>query len=145
MTIWFDMDGTIADLYSVENWLSMLRAYDPTPYAQAKPLWNMHELASLLQQVQARGYKIGIISWGSKCSTPAYDEAVRLAKIAWLAEQLEDFTFDSIKIVPYGTTKWFACGCEGILFDDESNNRENWGNGLAFAPSRIFSTLSCLL
>ena len=31
MMIWFDMDGTIANLYGVENWLPMLRAYDPTP------------------------------------------------------------------------------------------------------------------
>ena len=36
--IWFDMDGTIADLYGVENWLEMLIAEDPTPYAVAKPL-----------------------------------------------------------------------------------------------------------
>ena len=35
--VW-DMDGTIADLYGVENWLPMLRAYDPTPYRTAKPI-----------------------------------------------------------------------------------------------------------
>ena len=27
MKIWFDMDGTIADLYGVENWLEMLIRY----------------------------------------------------------------------------------------------------------------------
>ena len=31
MTIWFDMDGTIADLYGVEGWLEMLIAKDETP------------------------------------------------------------------------------------------------------------------
>ena len=31
MTIWFDMDGTISDLYAVENWLPMLRAENPKP------------------------------------------------------------------------------------------------------------------
>ena len=25
----FDMDGTVADLNGVDNWLPMLRAYDP--------------------------------------------------------------------------------------------------------------------
>lgn len=145
MTIWFDMDGTLCDLYGVKDWLPMLRNYDPTPYAQAKPLWNMLALASLLRQVQAKGYKVGIISWCSKCSTPAYDAQVKLAKTRWLLEQLDGFTFDSIKIVPYGTDKWFACGCEGVLFDDELNNRTAWGNGLAYEPSRIFSALSCLL
>ena len=33
--IWFDMDGTLADLYGVENWLEKLRASDPSPYAEA--------------------------------------------------------------------------------------------------------------
>lgn len=63
MTIWFDMDGTIADLYSVENWLPMLRAYDPAPYALAKPLVHMATLARLLHKAQANGYKVGVISW----------------------------------------------------------------------------------
>ena len=29
--ICFDMDGTIADLYAVPNWLEKLRAYDASP------------------------------------------------------------------------------------------------------------------
>ena len=28
MTIWFDMDGTLFDLYSVENWLEYLQNED---------------------------------------------------------------------------------------------------------------------
>lgn len=31
MTIYFDMDGTIANFYGVENWLDYLKAYDTTP------------------------------------------------------------------------------------------------------------------
>ena len=34
--ICFDMDGTIADLYAVDNWLAKLRAEDETPYQEAK-------------------------------------------------------------------------------------------------------------
>ena len=36
--IYLDMDGTIADLYAVPNWLKMLRAENPAPYIQAEPL-----------------------------------------------------------------------------------------------------------
>ena len=32
-TIWFDMDGTIANLYGVDNWLDKLHASDASPYA----------------------------------------------------------------------------------------------------------------
>ena len=43
--ICFDMDGTIADLYSVNGWLDYLIAEDVTPYAQAKVMLNMSALA----------------------------------------------------------------------------------------------------
>ena len=62
MTIWFDMDGTIANLYAVENWLEYLQDEDTKPYAEAKPLVNMARLAKALHKVQRNGYKIGIIS-----------------------------------------------------------------------------------
>jgi len=68
MKIWFDMDGTIADLYGVNGWLEMLIAEDTTPYAIARPLVNLSQLARKLNTLQRAGYEIGIISWGSKNS-----------------------------------------------------------------------------
>ena len=41
ITINFDMDGTIADLYGVENWLDYLIAEDTTPYTEAEPLLRL--------------------------------------------------------------------------------------------------------
>ena len=144
MTIWFDMDGTIADLYSVENWLPMLRAYDPTPYANAKPMLRLATLAYMLNKVRAKGYKVGVISWGSKVSTPAYDTAVANAKHKWLAKHLPSVTFDEIHVVPYGTPKQnFKHSDFDILFDDEERNRTNWG-GYAFTEREIMSVLKAL-
>lgn len=51
-TIFFDMDGTIADLYSVENWLEYLINADALPYEIAKPLLRLSTLARLLNQLQ---------------------------------------------------------------------------------------------
>ena len=39
--IWFDMDGTIADLYGINGWLDMLLEENARPYEIAKPLLNM--------------------------------------------------------------------------------------------------------
>lgn len=136
--IWLDMDGTIANLYAVENWLPMLRAYDPTPYAQAEPMWNMSSLARLLHKAQRLGYEIGIISWLSKESTQEYDNAVTVAKIEWLQLHLPSVVFNEIIIVAYGTPKHEIC--QGILFDDELKNRECWGEG-AFEPSELLDFL----
>ena len=140
--IWFDMDGTIADLYGVENWLPMLRASDPTPYAVAAPLLHLSTLARLLNKAQRAGYEIGVVSWLSKSSTPEYDEAVTAAKLWWLNKHLHSVNFDEIKIVAYGTPK-NTLGT-GILFDDEKPNRDAWGEG-AYNPEMIFEILSSLM
>lgn len=136
--ICFDMDGTIADLYAVENWLPMLRAFDPTPYAVAEPMWDMAELASLLHEVQAIGIEIRIITWLSKDSNPEYDRAVREAKREWLEAQ--DFPFDHFHGVAYGATKadsirrYLADDESAILFDDNAKVRQGWHMGEAIDP-----------
>ena len=126
--IYLDMDGTIADLYAVPNWLKMLRAENPAPYIQAEPLVRLSALARHLNRLQRNGYIIGIISWGSKHATPEYDEAVAKAKNFWLNKHLPNVKFDEIHIVPYGTPKsTVAKEKNGYLFDDEEDNRVEWG------------------
>ena len=142
MKIWFDMDGTIADLYAVEDWLPKLRAYDSSPYRDAAPMIHLSTLARLLNRLQRQGYEIGIISWLSKDPDPAYGADVTLAKIKWLKKHLASVNWDHINIVPYGTPKHEICG-EGILFDDEERNRENWGEN-AYAPCEILNVLKSL-
>ena len=132
------MDGTIADLYAVENWLNMLRAYDPTPYVQAEPMLNMSAFARLLHKAQRLGYKICIISWLSKEPTAEYDMAVTQAKLQWLENHLPSVEWDKIFILPHGTPK-NSFG-NGFLFDDEEQNRNDW-NGVALEPYEILDFL----
>lgn len=140
-TIFFDMDGTIADLYGVENWLNYLINFDPSPYKNAKPLLNLNSLARILNRLQRIGYHIGIISWLSKNSTESYDEAVTQAKKAWLNKHLASVRFDEIHIVSYGTPKEiFAHNKQDILFDDEEKNRLNW-TGKAYNVESILEIL----
>ena len=138
--IYLDMDGTIADLYAVPNWLKMLRAENPAPYIQAEPLVRLSALARHLNRLQRNGYIIGIISWGSKHATPEYDEAVARAKNFWLNKHLPSVKFDEIHIVPYGTPKSTVVDCDGWLFDDEERNREEWGEN-SFDANDIIGTL----
>ena len=141
ITINFDMDGTIADLYANPNWLPMLRAFDPTPYATARPLLRLNTLARKLNELQKQGYKIAVISWLSKESTAEYDEAVTATKMAWLAEHLPSVHWDRITIIPYGTPKENYCRTPlDILFDDEERNRNNW-TGRAYDVKNIMEIL----
>lgn len=140
--IYFDMDGTIADFYGVEGWLDYLLEGNPFPYATAKPLVNMQRLARRLNLLKKAGYEVCILSWLAKTSTPEFDHLVTEAKTKWLATHLASVEFDEIHIVPYGTPK-HSIG-EGILFDDEAHNREDWGEG-AHLPEEIFEVLRGLI
>ena len=143
--VWFDMDGTIADLYGVEGWLEALRAEDTLPYEQAGTLVNMAQLAKLLHKLQAVGYGIGIISWTSKCGSDLYNGQVALTKMCWLHRHLPSVSWDEIRIVAYGTPKQtFKHYDDDILFDDEVNNRNAW-QGLAYNQNDIISTLKALI
>ena len=143
MTIWFDMDGTIANLYAVENWLEYLQDEDTKPYAEAKPLVNMARLAKALHKVQRNGYKIGIISWTSKNGSVIYNEATANAKIGWLKQHLPSVEWNAIQIVNYGVPKQTLADIGDVLFDDEESNRNQWGIG-AYKPSQIFEILATI-
>lgn len=140
-TIYFDMDGTIADLYGVENWLDYLLASNTLPYEVAKPLLRLNALARILNRLQREGYRIGIISWLSKSGTDEYNNAVAEVKRDWLKKHLASVSFDEIHIVKYGTPKqMFAKTANDILFDDEKPNRDNW-TGKAFDADGILEIL----
>ena len=142
MRIWFDMDGTIADLYGVADWLPMLIARETRPYEIARGIGNLALIARLLNKVQKNGHEIGIISWTAKVEDPAYDKRVENAKREWLHKHLPSVTWNEIKVVKYGTDKGTATG-GGILFDDEEPNRKAWGEG-AHTPAEIVEVLKAL-
>lgn len=137
----FDMDGTIANLYGVENWLDYLVAKNTTPYEVAKPLVNLSSLARVLNRLQRNGYTIGVISWLAKNADNEYNTKVEKVKIAWLAKHLPSVKWDKISIVAYGTPK-STCG-NGILFDDEEPNRKEW-KGTAYDVNNIIEILKKL-
>ena len=139
MTIWFDMDGTIADLYGVAGWLESLRARDVRPYTEAKGIGNLALIARLLNKVQVNGHEIGIISWTAKNAPAEYNARIYAAKVGWLGKHFPSVNWDTILVKPYGTDKKVATG-GGILFDDEKPNRDAWGAG-AYEPRDIVKIL----
>jgi 5'(3')-deoxyribonucleotidase len=141
ITINFDMDGTIADLYGVENWLEYLLAEDTTPYAVATPLVRLATLARRLNTLQRNGYEIAVISWLSKSGSDEYNAKVTEVKLDWLKKHLPSVAWDRITIVPYGTPKQNFCNNPlDVLFDDEERNRENW-TGRAYDVQNILEIL----
>ena len=142
--IYFDMDGTIANLYGVDNWLTKLQNEDESPYTNATPLLRLCTLARLLNKLQTNGYTLGVVSWLAKNGTSEYNEKVTTAKINWLKTHLASVNFDEVIIVEYGTPKEkIVKNPNGILFDDELTNRENW-IGTAYDVDNIIEILKGL-
>lgn len=137
----FDLDGTLADLYGVADWLDYLTAKDTTPYAIAKPLVNLSALARVLNRLQRNGYMLCVISWLAKNSNEDYDNRVTATKVAWLKNHMPSVKWDKVNIVKYGTPK-STCG-QGILFDDEEPNRIEW-KGQAYDVNNIIEILKNL-
>ena len=106
MTIYFDMDGTIANLYGVDGWLDSIIKGHTKPYRLAKRMYDK-ETIETIKTLKENGATIGIVSW--------------LAK---------NFNFaDEIHIVPYGTDKKsVVLDKNGYLVDDEIGNLKAWGN-----------------
>jgi hypothetical protein len=134
----FDMDGTIANLYEVDHWLDDLRAENPRPYVEAKPMWDMKALADALIALKV---EVRIITWLSKDSSETYKDEVRKAKLEWLKKQ--GFPFDKFHGVRYGATKadsvrkYLAEDETAILFDDNAKVRSGWTLGETIDPMAV--------
>lgn len=147
MKIYFDMDGTLADLYNVENWLEKLLSSDSSPYEEAEPMLNLQQLARLLNLLQNNGHEIGIISWLPKGATAEYNKAIRNSKKKWLAHHMPSVVWDEIHLIKYGMPKHFNCqDNSGILFDDNENVRNLWDKrGKSYPENMIMEVLQGLL
>lgn len=138
----FDMDGVTVNLYGVENWLSMLRAENSTPYQIATPLVDMEELRIVLLALKKQGWQIAITSWLSKGASFDYDNQVRKAKKEWLDKYA--FPYDELHFLRYGTTKANATRAKGgyqILIDDNEKIRGGWRLGATIDGTTDFISI----
>lgn len=130
-TVWFDMDGTIADLYGVKEWLSYLKNENTLPYEICELKYEKAPLIQSLVTLKQKGYSLGVISWTAKNGTLEYNQAVKNAKIEWLKRHDLYNLLDEILITCYGENKSLTCEKygRGILVDDERQNLVSWSNG----------------
>ena len=129
-TLVFDMDGTIADLYAVTDWLENIIAENVRPYAIAEPMYNMNKLVNVINRLKENGWRVAIVSWTSKHGSKEYNREVRRVKKEWLDRY--NFPYDELHVIKYGTPKSYCMKKTGgfqILFDDEEPNRKAWRNG----------------
>lgn len=129
IVVYLDMDGTIADLYGIENWLYRLRHEDETIFTECKPMVTEEELRKHFPENR---YDVRILSMTPKGATAKYCMNVAKQKNAWL-----DKYFPSLKkriYRAYGHNKNLKNSQYAILIDDSEPIRASW-KGLAFNPA----------
>jgi FMN phosphatase YigB (HAD superfamily) len=130
-TVYFDLDGTLYDLYGQHGWLDMLHAEDVAAYINGGVLHNLNDLHLVIDALVAKGYRIGVVSWTAKDGSKAYNAAVRKVKREWVRKYLPQAT--EVHVVKYGTPKhWVAKDRHyAIIVDDAAEVREAWTLGKA--------------
>lgn len=147
-TIYFDLDGTLYDLYNIPDWLERITTLaDSSTYASEDALLvDMVELHNVLYALMDKGYNIGVVTWLANNASPKYDKAVRKVKREWIKKFLPMAT--EIHIVKYGTPKHRIVNAKNnaIIVDDNAEVRYTWTHGEAIdATKNLIERLKTLV
>lgn len=144
-TIYFDLDGTLYDLYNQPRWLDRITVdFDASAYAADDVLVDLVALHEVLDLAISEGYRVGVISWLAGGSPKWYDKMVRTVKRAWVKKFLPQAT--EVHIVKYGTPKHrVANDKSGVLVDDNAEVRAAWKGDTIDATQGILSDLYAIL
>ena len=110
------MDGTIANLYGIKDWLPRLRNNDPTIFLECDPI-------------------IKILSMTPKDASKEYCKNVAEQKNFWLNTYFPRLTKRIYRA--YGHNKNLKNSWKAILIDDSAPIRKSW-NGKALDPATLW-------
>jgi len=132
VNVWFDMDGTIADLYNEEGWLEALRDEKQEIFEILRPMLDIYALFADIEEladIYEVNLKIGVITWTPMEATYKYQKECEFSKAAWLGSQYV-LDIDRFFAIPYGTPKQSIIkkGCKDyqILVDDNREVLKRW-------------------
>ena len=123
--IYLDMDGTIADTYSIDGWLDRMLAHDASVFLDAKPA-NKSKVMELITFLDD---DVTILTMLPECTLSgkakeAYFSQVKKAKADWLAKHFPEFT--KIEFVEYQQSKSTYWKEGDVLIDDSSSQIKEW-------------------
>ena len=119
----FDMDGTIADLYKMEDWLENLEK-EQLDFSLAAPIFNDNFINKIIE-LKKIGFYIQIITWLPPTSIE-YQAMVSKQKLEWIRKYFP--IIDAYYILPYGKNKASVCNKYDLnfLIDDNVEVVNSW-------------------
>lgn len=121
--VYFDMDGTIANLYGVNNCFKRLDNLDASVYSEAKPI---DKYINMLKEFKNMGYKVIILSCLGMISEPTFDKQTCINKDKWLDKYVGKEYIDERIYIPNTKHKEQYVNTLGILVDDDERVLNNW-------------------
>ena len=128
--VYFDLDGTLYNLYGKENWLENLENEVPGVFADNEnfmPGLNLENMHNVIYDLMNLGVSFGVISWTPFAASPLYEEICRKEKLEWLAKNFP--MIKDIAIIPYGIEKQKAITKRAqtmYLIDDNKEVCRTW-------------------
>lgn len=150
ISIYFDLDGTLFDLYGKDNWLEMLENEKAGAFSSGNLMGNIvkESLLQVVEKLAAYGVVFNVITWLPMNASKNYEEICKAEKIAWVRENLP--FIDEITCQSYGVPKQKAIKkktARMILIDDNKSVCDTWKTAKQrtfFNVSKEFSAVNAL-
>ena len=131
-TIWFDMDGTIYELYRIPNWLERVREMDTSVFSDGFPRNDYDRIDIAVEALIEQGWQVGVITWAPKGATMDEINEVSEVKFNWLCKFFPALANGKFACIPYGESKaqflidMGEARTLNILVDDNKYVRADW-------------------
>lgn len=136
-TVWFDMDGTLYDLYNIPDWLERLLSEDAPVFYDGRPMYDPYRINKAIKALVAHGWDVGVVTWAPKDveeDSPFFTE-VAYQKLCWIRQYYPELAHN-FHCIPYGDSKrnyiyetrvrTSLIGGTQVLVDDNRIVRDDW-------------------
>lgn len=129
ITVYFDLDGTLFDLYGKSNWLEMLENEKAGAFSSGELMKSIvkESLLQVVEKLAIYGVVFNVITWLPMNASKTYEEICKAEKIAWIRENLP--FINEIVCQSYGTPKQQGISKKSsrmVLIDDNKKVCETW-------------------
>lgn len=140
---YFDLDGTIYDLYGMKDWLKRIENEKPNTFTDGKFIVNYNEFMECVKQLEKQGYIFNVISWLPYDVTYNYKKKCEQEKRNWIKKFLP--FVKNVEIQSYGILKHTHVE-SGILIDDDEKICRHWRNEnrIALNVNKEFNVIKAL-
>ena len=125
--IYLDLDGTVYNLYKIENWLPSLRNEESGVFSQNQFIGDYREFLKEVYRLIDGGWSFGVITWLPMGASPEYEQVCWEEKEQWINENLP--FVNEVNICSYGIPKQNSVQKRAktmILIDDNREVCEMW-------------------